>query len=111
MTERAGVQGNPVTQHTIPAAEPRPPVGSLHHVELWVPDLAHATAQWSWLLGQLGYAPLQDWPVGRSWRLGHTYLVIEQSPALTVPRPHQPTVDVIHISWHHDQVFKGAMRN
>ena len=30
---------------------------------------------------------------------------------LIVPRPHQPTVDVIHISWHHHQVFKGAMRN
>ena len=38
MTERAGVQGNPVTQHTIPAAEPGPPLGTLHHVELWVPD-------------------------------------------------------------------------
>ena len=81
MTERAGVQGNPVTQHTIPAAEPGPPLGTLHHVELWVPDLARATAQWGWLLGQLGYAPFQDWPAGRSWRLGHTYLVIEQSPA------------------------------
>jgi putative restriction endonuclease len=30
---------------------------------------------------------------------------------LLVPRPHQPTVDVIHISWHHRQVFKGTMRN
>ena len=26
-------------------------------------------------------------------------------------RPHQPTVDVIHISWHQDQVFKGTLRN
>jgi len=26
---------------------------------------------------------------------------------LRIPRPHQPTVDVIHISWHHRQVFKG----
>lgn len=23
--------------------------GSLHHVELWVPDLARASAQWGWL--------------------------------------------------------------
>jgi len=59
------------------------PRGSLHHVELWVPDLARATAQWGWLLGQLGYTPFQDWPAGRSWQLGTTYLVIEQSPALT----------------------------
>ena len=28
---------------------------------------------------------------------------------LLIPRPHQPTVDVIHISWHHQQVFKGAI--
>src|SRR5438552_5732832 len=25
---------------------------------------------------------------------------------LNIPRPHQPTVDVIHISWHDNQVFK-----
>jgi putative restriction endonuclease len=24
------------------------------------------------------------------------------------PRPYQPTVDIIHISWHHRQVFKGS---
>jgi putative restriction endonuclease len=30
---------------------------------------------------------------------------------LLVPRPHQPTVDMIHISWHHHQVFKGAIQN
>jgi putative restriction endonuclease len=30
---------------------------------------------------------------------------------LLIPRPHQPTVDIIHISWHHDQVFKGTLQN
>ncbi|MGH3151358.1 MAG: VOC family protein [Streptosporangiaceae bacterium] len=60
-----------------------PALGSLHHVELWVPNLARAAEQWGWLLGELGYQPFQDWPDGRSWRLGGTYLVIEQSPALT----------------------------
>ena len=28
----------------------------LHHVTLWVPDLARAQQSWSWLLGELGYA-------------------------------------------------------
>jgi putative restriction endonuclease len=28
-------------------------------------------------------------------------------PLLT-PRPHQPTVDIVYVSWHHRQVFKGA---
>ena len=46
--------------------------GSLHHVELWVPNLPRAAAEWGWLLGELGYAPFQDWPQGRSWRLGAT---------------------------------------
>ena len=29
-------------------------------------------------------------------------------PLLT-PRPHQPTVDIVYVSWHHRQVFKGAL--
>ncbi len=27
----------------------------LHHLTLWVPDLARAATSWSWLLGSLGY--------------------------------------------------------
>ncbi len=57
--------------------------GGLHHVELWVPDLTRARREWGWLLGQLGYEPFQDWDDGCSWRLGGTYLVVEQSPAMT----------------------------
>jgi catechol 2,3-dioxygenase-like lactoylglutathione lyase family enzyme len=55
---------------------------SLHHVELWVPHLERAVAQWGWLLGELGWAPFQDWPAGRSWRCGDGYLVVERSAAL-----------------------------
>ncbi|BCY14677.1 VOC family protein [Actinoplanes sp. L3-i22] len=58
--------------------------GALHHVELWVPDLDGMTGPWGWLLGELGWTPFQDWPGGRSWRHGNgTYLVMEQSPALS----------------------------
>jgi catechol 2,3-dioxygenase-like lactoylglutathione lyase family enzyme len=74
--------------------------GSLHHVELWVPDLARAIAQWGWLLGRLGYAPFQDWPDGRSWRLGGTYLVIEQSPALTASRHDRLRPGLNHLAFH-----------
>lgn len=59
--------------------------GALHHVELWVPDLARGVAEWGWLLGELGYEQFQDWPAGRSWSRNGTYLVIEQS------RPCRPT--------------------
>ncbi len=62
--------------------------GSLHHVELWVPDLDRARAEWGWLLGELGYRPDQEWPAGQSWRLGATYVVLEQSPAMA-PGPHE----------------------
>ena len=57
--------------------------GALHHVELWVPDLERAKDEWGWLLGRLGYEPYQDWAHGFSWRRGPTYIVVEQSPALT----------------------------
>ncbi len=74
--------------------------GSLHHVELWVPDLPRAIAQWEWLLGQLGYARFQDWPNGRSWRLGTTYLVVEQSPALTVGDHDRLRPGLNHLAFH-----------
>ena len=57
--------------------------GLLHHVELWVPDLARAERSWGWLLTALGARPYQSWEHGRSWRLGGVHVVVEQSPALT----------------------------
>jgi catechol 2,3-dioxygenase-like lactoylglutathione lyase family enzyme len=61
---------------------------TLHHVEIWVPDLDRAVASWGWLLESLGYEVYQDWPGGRSWRLGETYLVFERSPDL-IDTPHE----------------------
>jgi hypothetical protein len=29
-----------------------PIAGSLHHVELWVPELGRAVQEWGWLLGR-----------------------------------------------------------
>jgi catechol 2,3-dioxygenase-like lactoylglutathione lyase family enzyme len=74
--------------------------GSLHHIELWVPDLARATTQWGWLLSQLGYTLFQDWPAGRSWQLGATYLVIEQSPALTAGGHDRLRPGMNHLAFH-----------
>ncbi|MCB5274529.1 hypothetical protein BJG92_02065 [Arthrobacter sp. SO5] len=66
------------------------PLGALHHVELWVPQLGRARAEWGWLLTRLGYQLYQDWPDGCSWRRGPTYIVVEESPALS-SRVHQRT--------------------
>jgi hypothetical protein len=60
--------------------------GMIHHVELWVPDLDRAIVSWGWLLGALGYRLYQDWPGGRSWGAGSSYIVVEQSPARTASR-------------------------
>jgi len=80
------------------SARPRP--GALHHVELWVPDLGRAVAEWGWLLGELGYGPFQDWPAGRSWRLGSTYVVVEQSPALAAAEHDRLRPGLNHLAFH-----------
>lgn len=56
--------------------------GSLHHVELWVPDIDRAVIEWGWLLTALGYQQFQDWPGGRSWIQAGTYIGVEQSADL-----------------------------
>lgn len=82
----------------VPGPDPRP--GVLHHVELWVPDLARAAGEWGWLLTELGYAAYQDWPAGRSWRLGATYLVVEQSPALIAAGHDRCRPGLNHLAFH-----------
>jgi catechol 2,3-dioxygenase-like lactoylglutathione lyase family enzyme len=71
----------------VPAVAPsRNLAGVIHHIELWVPDLDRAIVSWGWLLGALGYRLYQDWPGGRSWGAGNSYIVVEQSPARTASR-------------------------
>jgi catechol 2,3-dioxygenase-like lactoylglutathione lyase family enzyme len=77
-----------------------PEAGSLHHVELWVPDLTRAVSSWGWLLGRLGYTRYQDWPDGRSWRLGGTYLVVEQSPAMSTAKHDRLRPGLNHLAFH-----------
>ena len=75
--------GQPGRRREVGPRRRRPVTGGLHHVELWVPSLSRAEQSWGWLLGALGWAEHQGWPAGVSWLLGGTYLVIEQSPALS----------------------------
>ncbi|MGW1558653.1 VOC family protein [Streptomyces sp. NPDC002144] len=78
----------------------QPSHGTLHHVELWVPDLHRALASFGWLLEALGYALFQTWDGGRSWRLGPTYLVIEQSPARTAEKHDRCRPGLNHLAFH-----------
>ena len=77
-----------------------PLTGSVHHVELWVPDIDRARGHWGWLLGQLGYQPFQDWPGGRSWKLADTYIVVEQSPDLVGREHDRHRPGLNHLAFH-----------
>ncbi len=72
---------------------------TLHHVELWVPDLAGAVRPWGWLFGELGWQPHQDWADGRSWRHGDTYVVLEQSPAMSGDRHDRMAPGLNHLAF------------
>ncbi|MBD5786104.1 VOC family protein [Cellulosimicrobium terreum] len=76
------------------------PRGSVHHLELWVPDLARAAPAWGWLLGELGYTPFQRWEHGRSWRLDAAYVVVEQSSALTSGEHDRTRPGLNHVALH-----------
>jgi catechol 2,3-dioxygenase-like lactoylglutathione lyase family enzyme len=53
----------------------------LHHVTLWVPDLARAQPSWRWLLAELGYTLEQSSDVLLLFRHRDGFaLVLEQSP-------------------------------
>nr|WP_096440543.1 VOC family protein [Alteribacter populi] len=51
----------------------------LHHVEIYVSDLASSQPFWGWLLGELGYKKYQEWEKGVSWRHHDCYLVFVQA--------------------------------
>ncbi|WP_299537592.1 methyltransferase domain-containing protein [uncultured Streptomyces sp.] len=74
--------------------------GRLHHIELWVPDLPAVLPGWEWLLGRLGHEPYQRWAAGRSWRRGDSYLVLEQSSALTDDRHDRLRPGLNHLAFH-----------
>lgn len=72
---------------------------AVHHLELWVPDLAATRPGWDWLLGELGWADFQDWPDGHSWRAGDgSYLVLEQSSALTADAHDRTAPGMNHVA-------------
>ncbi|MEV4760616.1 VOC family protein [Micromonospora sp. NPDC049559] len=72
----------------------------MHHVEVWVPDLELARRSWGWLLTELGWELFQEWPAGRSWRLGPTYLVLEESPALSSRTHDRRAPGLNHLAFH-----------
>jgi catechol 2,3-dioxygenase-like lactoylglutathione lyase family enzyme len=75
-------------------------MGTLHHLEIWVPDLSRAEHTWGWLLTALGYELYQQWAEGTSWRSGHMYIVLEQSPARSAFRHDRYRPGLNHVAFH-----------
>ena len=73
--------------------------GALHHIELWVTDLAAAQTSLGWLLEELGWAPERSWPQGRSWRLGETYVVLESGPDVSSGRHERRRPGLNHLAF------------
>jgi catechol 2,3-dioxygenase-like lactoylglutathione lyase family enzyme len=78
----------------------QPHPGTLHHLEIWVPDLQRAIDSLGWLLETLGYEQFQTFKTGRSWRLPPTYIVLEQSPALTAEQYDRQRPGLNHLAFH-----------
>ncbi|MCY1675766.1 VOC family protein [Pseudarthrobacter sp. SL88] len=74
--------------------------GTLHHIELWVPDLGRAKQEWGWALTNLGYSIHQSWSAGISWRLGLTYIVAEQSPGMSSSEHERTRPGLNHLALH-----------
>jgi catechol 2,3-dioxygenase-like lactoylglutathione lyase family enzyme/L-amino acid N-acyltransferase YncA len=72
----------------------------VHHVELWVADLGAAEKTFGWLFGQLGWHEHQRWERGVSWRLGDSYVVVEDSPARRGDRHERTAPGINHLALH-----------
>jgi RimJ/RimL family protein N-acetyltransferase/catechol 2,3-dioxygenase-like lactoylglutathione lyase family enzyme len=85
--------------HRVLVALPTKPSG-VHHVELWVADLAAAEKTFGWLFGELGWYEYQRWERGVSWRHGDSYVVVEDSPARTGDRHERTAPGINHLALH-----------
>lgn len=73
----------------------------LHHIELYVTDLARSLRFWEPFLDQLGYQVSQRWSDGISFMLGGTYLCFVQAPAEHLGAGyHRKRVGLNHLAFH-----------
>lgn len=70
------------------ADEPRKPTGTLHHLEIRVPDLEAARRSLGWLFERLGFLPRDTWDDGACWAGNGTYLILRAGPAVP-PEPQE----------------------
>lgn len=72
----------------------------LHHLELWVQDLAASEASLGWLLLRLGFEADSHWSAGISYRHEDFYIVLESGPDV-LPGGHDRTrAGLNHLAFH-----------
>lgn len=87
--QKVGGGSAAATEADVIPARAKQPTGRLHHVELWVRDLAEASESLGWLLLQLGFVQKDSWADGVSFAgADGLYVVIESGPDVT-NEPHQ----------------------
>lgn len=72
--------------------------GAIHHLELCAANIDAAVDFWGWLLGELGYERKNEWPGGRSWVNGPTYVVLVDAEAEGTFDRHAPGLN--HVAFH-----------
>jgi alkylated DNA nucleotide flippase Atl1 len=86
---------------SIPSGEAvQGPRGGLHHIEIWVDDIAAGAREWGWLLGRLGYQLGDDWGHGQAWELGSLYVVVEAGPDVVPGRHERKRAGLNHLAFH-----------
>jgi catechol 2,3-dioxygenase-like lactoylglutathione lyase family enzyme len=75
-------------------------MSGLHHLELWVPDLAEARRSWGWLLTELGWTVADLGATTFEAHHGTVYLFVEQSPALSGPTHDRLAPGINHLAFH-----------
>jgi len=71
----------------------------LHHVEVWVADIRTTASDWGWLLPQLGFELVQEWPEGRTWDAAGVYLTLTTSPNLSASEHDRRRPGVNHLAF------------
>ncbi|MFO7896995.1 MAG: VOC family protein [Candidatus Cloacimonadales bacterium] len=75
-------------------------MSNLHHVEIYVSDLARSKQFWSWFLEKMNYQLYQEWPQGFSYKYDETYLVFVQTEKRFLQQPyHRCTSGLNHLAF------------
>lgn len=67
--------------------------GMIHHIEIYVSNLAASVEFWGWLLKELGYEIYQKWNGGQSWKINESYIVFVQVEE-----------DYLHFAYHRKRI-------